>query len=59
MEEKEKKTPFLQLVLDDFMFLLFLGVTIYAVSYLVWGLLEIAWLSPIPDEIKQSLLGGK
>ncbi|QID33677.1 hypothetical protein [Pampinifervens florentissimum] len=59
MEEKEKKVPFLQLVLDDFMFLLFLGVTIYAVSYLIWGLLELAWLSPIPSEIKESLLGGK
>ncbi len=58
MEEK-KKTPFLQLVMDDFMLLLFVGVTIYAVSYLIWGLIELAWLSPIPSEIKQALLGGK
>ncbi|MEW6655944.1 MAG: hypothetical protein AB1353_03585 [Aquificota bacterium] len=58
MEEK-KKTPFLQLILDDFMLLLFLGVTIYAVFYLIWGLIELAWLSPIPSELKQSLMGGK
>ncbi|MEZ0361845.1 MAG: hypothetical protein ABWK04_08155 [Hydrogenobacter sp.] len=56
---EEKKTPFLKLALDDFMLLLFLGVTIYAVSYLIWGLIELAWLSPIPAELKQSLLGGK
>jgi hypothetical protein len=56
---EERKTPFFQLVLEDFMFLLFLGVTIYAVSYLIWGLMELAWLSPIPAEIKQELLGGK
>ncbi len=53
----EKKTPFLQLFFDDFMLLLFLGVTVYAVSYLVWGLMELAWLPPIPDEIKKALLG--
>jgi len=56
---EERKTPFLQLVLEDFMLLLFLGVTIYAVSYLIWGLIELAWLSSIPAEIKQELLGGK
>ncbi len=54
---KEKKVPFLQIVFDDFILLLFLGVAIYAVSYLIWGLIEIAWLPPIPDEIKEALLG--
>lgn len=57
MEEK-KKTPFLQLVMDDFMLLFLIGVTIYAVFYLIWGLMELAWLSPIPEELKTSLLGG-
>ena len=62
MEERkteERKAPFLQLVLDDFMLLLFVGVTIYAVFYLIWGLMELGWLSPIPAEIKQELLGGR
>jgi len=54
---KERKVPGLQLFFDDFMLLLFLGVAVYAVSYLIWGLMEIAWLPPIPDEIKESLLG--
>lgn len=58
MEEK-KKTPLLQLVLDDIMLLFLVGVTIYAVFYLIWGLMELGWLSPIPAEIKQNLLGGK
>lgn len=53
----ERKTSFLQLVFDDFILLLFLGVAVYAISYLIWGLIEIAWLPPIPDEIKQALLG--
>ena len=54
---EEKRVPFLQLFFDDFMLLFLLGVTIYAVSYLIWGLIEIAWLPPIPDEIKQAVLG--
>ena len=54
---EERKPPGLQLFFDDFMLLLFLGVAVYAVSYLIWGLIEIAWLPPIPDEIKQALLG--
>lgn len=53
----EKKTPFLQLVFDDFILLLFLGVAVYAISYLIWGLIELAWLPPIPSEIKEALLG--
>ncbi len=54
---EEKRSSFIKDFFDDFMLLLFLGVTIYAASYLVWGLMELAWLPPIPDEIKQSLLG--
>ncbi|RLJ70834.1 hypothetical protein BCF55_1118 [Hydrogenivirga caldilitoris] len=53
----ERKTPFLQLVFDDFILLLFLGVAVYAISYLIWGLIELAWLPPIPSEIKEALLG--
>jgi len=54
---EEKRSSFIKEFFDDFMLLMFLGVTIYAVSYLIWGLMELAWLPPIPDEIKQSLLG--
>ncbi len=54
---EEKRSSFIKDFFDDFMLLMFLGVTIYAVSYLIWGLMELAWLPPIPDEIKQSLLG--
>ncbi len=54
---EEKRSSFVKEFFDDFMLLMFLGVTIYAASYLIWGLMELAWLPPIPDEIKQSLLG--
>ncbi len=54
---EERRTPFLQLVFDDFILLLFIGVAVYAVSYLIWGLIEIAWLPPIPEEIRSALLG--
>jgi hypothetical protein len=39
--------------MDDYM-LLFLGTTIYAIFYLLWGVMELSNL-PIPDEIKKSL----
>jgi hypothetical protein len=54
---EQRRVPFLQLVFDDFILLLFIGVAVYAVSYLIWGLMELAWLPPIPDEIRTQLLG--
>jgi len=55
--KKENKTPLLQIIFDDFILLLFLGVSIYAISYLIWGLIELAWIPPIPEELKQAVLG--
>ncbi len=56
MEKKDEKTPFWLYVLEDPGLLLFLGVTIYAVFYLIWGVMELSNLSSIPEEIKRSLL---
>ncbi|MGE0845899.1 MAG: hypothetical protein AB7L41_06485 [Flavobacteriaceae bacterium] len=36
------QTPFMQQVLDNPFLLLFLGITIPTVLYLVWGIMEIA-----------------
>ena len=51
-----KKTPFGRMIMDDFMLLLFLGVTMYAIFYLLWGIMELSNLPAIPEEIKQNLI---
>jgi hypothetical protein len=53
---REQRVPFFKMVMDDFMLLLFLGVTIYAIFYLIWGVMELSNLPAIPDELKQKLL---
>lgn len=50
------KVPFMKMIMDDFMLLLFLGVTIYAIFYLLWGVMELSNLPTIPEDIKQTLL---
>ena len=50
------KTPFYRMIMDDYMLLLFLGTTIYAIFYLLWGVMDLSNLPAIPDEIKKSLL---
>ncbi len=41
-ETTPEKIPFWQQVLDNPFLLLFLGITIPAVFYIVWGVMEIA-----------------
>lgn len=55
-QPENKKKPFGRMIMDDFMLLLFLGVTIYAIFYLLWGVMELSNLPTIPEEIKQPLL---
>jgi len=57
MEKEDQKTPFWYSIIEDPVMLLFLGVTIYAVLYLLWGVMELSNLSSIPEEIKRPLLG--
>jgi hypothetical protein len=40
--ERPERIPFMQRVLDNPFLLLFLGVTIPAVLYTLWGVMEIA-----------------
>lgn len=40
--ERAERIPFMQRVLDNPFLLLFLGVTIPAVLYTLWGVMEIA-----------------
>ena len=41
-EDQPERVPFWQRVLDNHFLLLFLGITIPAVFYIVWGVMEIA-----------------
>lgn len=41
-ERPAQRIPFMQRVLDNPFLLLFLGVTVPAVFYLMWGIMEIA-----------------
>ncbi len=41
-ETAEERVPFMQRVLDNHFLLLFLGVAIPAVLYLMWGVMEVA-----------------
>ncbi len=43
-----EKVPFMQQVLDNPFLLLFLGITIPTVLYIVWGVMEIA-SSPVAN----------
>lgn len=55
-QQPNEKVPFYRMIMDDFMLLLFLGVTIYAIFYLLWGVMELSNLQAIPEEIKDSIL---
>jgi hypothetical protein len=41
-ENGEERVPFMQKVLDNPFLLLFLGVTMPTVFYLIWGIMEVA-----------------
>ena len=56
LQKPEERVPFYRMIMDDFMLLLFLGVTIYAIFYLLWGVMELSNLPAIPEELKDSLL---
>ena len=40
-EAERERTPFFQRLLDNHFLLLFLGVTMPTVLYLIWGIMEI------------------
>ncbi len=55
-DQDQKPASGLQVVMNDVMLLLFLGVTIYAIFYIIWGIMEIATVPNIPESVKQSIL---
>ncbi len=46
--EPPERTPFFQRVLDNPFLLLFLGVTIPTVLYIIWGIMEIIQIPLAP-----------
>lgn len=47
--EGQERPPFMQRLLDNPFLLLFLGVTLPTVLYLIWGILEIAQIPLAPS----------
>jgi hypothetical protein len=46
--ENDERIPFMQRVLDNPFLLLFLGVTVPTVLYIIWGIIEIAQIPIAP-----------
>ncbi len=59
MAKEGEKTPFWFYWLEDISLLLFVGVTVYIISFILWGLMETSNVPPFPIELRQSILGGK
>lgn len=56
INQESEKAPIWKMIMDDFMLLLFIGVTVYAVFYLIWGVMELSNLPQIPGELKDQVL---
>ena len=56
INEENEKTPFWKMIMDDYMLLLFIGVTIYAIFYLIWGVMELSNLPQFPGDLKDQIL---
>ena len=46
--ERPERVPFMQRVLDNPFLLLFIGVTVPTVLYIIWGIIEIAQIPVAP-----------
>jgi hypothetical protein len=47
-EQDQERIPFMQRVLDNPFLLLFIGVVVPTVLYIIWGILEIAQVPVAP-----------
>lgn len=48
-EPGEERVPFMQRVLDNHFLLLFIGVTVPTVLYIVWGIMELVGIPVAPQ----------
>ncbi len=60
-EERQQSERFsmLQTILDEPIVLLFLGVAIFVIFYLTWGLIEVSNVPQFPEELKSVIMGGQ
>jgi hypothetical protein len=47
-EEKQERVPVMQQILDNRFLMLFLGITVPTVFYILWGVMEIATVPVTP-----------
>jgi len=52
----DERPPFFQIILNDMMLLLFLGVTIFVIFYIAWGFIELGNVPNLPDEVKAEVM---
>jgi len=50
MASQEQRVPVMQQVLDNHFLLLFLGITLPTVLYILWGVMEIANIPVVPTK---------
>ena len=48
--------PFFQMILNDNMLLLFLGVVIFLAFYVAWGFIELGNVPALPDEVRDEVM---
>ncbi len=48
-EPGDERVPFMQRVLDNHFLLLFIGVTVPTVLYIVWGIMELVGIPVAPQ----------
>jgi hypothetical protein len=56
---EDKNTTFIERFLDRPIALLIFSSAIFAVSYFIWGLIVVMSTPPIPEALKELILGGK
>lgn len=47
--EQNEPIPFMQRILDNTFLLLFIGVTLPTVLYIVWGIMELVQIPVVPN----------
>lgn len=53
---KKNDTPALQRWMDNIWLLFLLGVAIFFISYIAWGIYQVGQVQEMPKEIKESVL---
>ncbi len=58
MTEEKEREGFLEKLLDNPIALLVISCAIFVVLYLLWGVLLVVSIPPMPASLKELILGG-